>query len=270
MAQTLRKQVGGVFRPGARHGVISFLTVLGCLWVVSSLGMILVTLGALWNGRLGLAPLSGHEGLITLGGEAFVLQLLVGILVDRGSWRRYPLMIVLAFVYPVYFWGILFTSNIAGLYQGFFHKENGRWLPTSVLERSPRAGAGEGAEADRAGYGALRETAGAVYHLSPVSKRVGAFTVQMMRMLVLGWGLLCFYSALNIVLRGHHSVLLYGMGLMQLLIGGACWSAACWRKPASDSSIATEMNSIGGALAAETCGHLMRAPFEISPIESES
>ena len=270
MAQTLRKQVGGVFRPGARHGVISFLTVLGCLWVVSSLGMILVTLGALWNGRLGLAPLRGHEGLITLGGEAFVLQLLVGILVDRGSWRRYPLMIVLAFVYPVYFWGILFTSNIAGLYQGFFHKENGRWLPTSVLERSPRAGAGEGAEADRAGYGALRETAGAVYHLSPVSKRVGAFTVQMMRMLVLGWGLLCFYSALNIVLRGHHSVLLYGMGLMQLLIGGACWSAACWRKPASDSSIATEMNSIGGALAAETCGHLMRAPFEISPIESES
>lgn len=244
MAQTLRKQVGGVFRPGARHGMISFLTVLGCLWVVSSLGMILVTLGELWNGQTGMGLLDGHEGLVTLGGAAFALQLLVGILVDRGSWRRYPLMIVLVFVYPFYFWCILFTSNIAGLYQGFFHKENGRWLPTSMLETSFRARVGEmeAQEPGRAGRGAspgwqageaLFETAGAVYHLIPVSKWVGAFTVQMMRMLVLGWGLLCFYSALSIVLRGHHSALLYGIGLMQLLIGAACWSAACWRIPAS-------------------------------------
>ena len=284
MAQTLRKQVGGVFRPGARHGMISFLTVLGCLWVVSSLGMILVTLGALWNGHLGLGLglglLSGREGLITLGGEAFVLQLLVGILVDRGSWRRYPLMIVLAFVYPLYFWGVLFTSNIAGLYQGFFHKENGRWLPTSVLERSPRPRAGETAEEpDRAGRGAghgwqageaHRETACAVDHLSSVSKRVGAFTAQMLRMLVLGWGLLCFYSALNIVLRGHHSVLLYSMGLMQLLIGAACWYAACWRMPARGSLGTQETIPTSGPFPAETCDKLMPPPFEIFHIEFKS
>jgi poly-beta-1,6-N-acetyl-D-glucosamine synthase len=242
MAQTLRKRVGGVFRPGARHGVISFLTVLGCLWVVSSLGMILVTLGELWNGHVGLGLLKSHAGLITLGGEAFLLQLLVGFLVDRGSWRRYPLMILLAFVYPLYFWGVLFTSNIAGLYQGFFLKESGRWMPTSVLETSTRAAASETQTPSLAGQEAghswlmaetRRETPAEVYHLIPVSKWVGAFTVQMMRMLVLGWGLLCFYAALCIMLRGHHSVMLYGIELLQLFIGAVCWFAACLRLPAS-------------------------------------
>lgn len=38
MARTLRQHFHGVFHAGARHAAVSFLAVLGCLWIVSSLG----------------------------------------------------------------------------------------------------------------------------------------------------------------------------------------------------------------------------------------
>ncbi len=236
MAQTLRKQALGIFRPGARHGMISLLTVLGCLWVVSSFGMVFVTLIKLLKGQIGL--FHGSEGLLTLGGGAFILQLLVGILIDRGSWQRYPLMILLAFIYPIYFWCILFTSNIAGLYQGFFRRDNGKWHPTSVLEvpkniRVPKI-INSVSILNEINYEfASTETVNSVQQAIPMAKRAQAFIIQMLRIVMLGWSLLCFYSAVNIVLKGNHSAVLYSVGLIQFLIGAMSWFVACLRMPAS-------------------------------------
>ncbi len=63
----------------------------------------------------------------------FLLQLTIAIIIDRGCWKRYPLLIMIAPFYPFYFWFILFTSFLMGFPKGFLRYDQGKWHRTIRL-----------------------------------------------------------------------------------------------------------------------------------------
>ena len=245
MARTLREQHHGVFHTGARHGIVSFFAVMGCIWIVSSLGLALFSLCKAVGSPAAGSWLPGHEWLISLGSAAFLLQLLVGILIDRSSWSRYPLILLLAPFYPVYFWCILFTSNIAGLYHGFFSKDGGKWQPTNLPAANPlepigtndreiaTVGGEEGsAHPESSNADSIVALRKAELTGVGLGKSKRAFAIQAARLSLLAWGLLCFYSALSIALKLPGSSATFTAELVQLAVGLAGWTLACWRLPA--------------------------------------
>ena len=239
MARTLRQHFHGVFHAGARHAAVSFLAVLGCLWIVSSLGLGVFTLGRAVLGHFGSGWLAEYKILISLGAAAFVLQLLVGIVIDRSSWRRYPMMILLAPAYPIYFWGILFTSNIVGFIHGFFYQGGGRWEPTNALDSAPyepnkmvitrhdkgRLSRQTEAEITNSIHGA------ASHSLNSMRHGVRPFAGQLMRLLVFSWSGLCLYSGLSMAIKVPSTFVSSAVMILQLLIGATIWTLACWRFP---------------------------------------
>ena len=232
MARTLRGQCLGVFRSGARHTAVSLLAVLGSLWIVSSLGLGVFTLGQAALGHPGFGWLTEYKSLISLGAAAFALQLLVGIAIDRSSWHRYPLMLLLAPAYPIYFWGVLFTSNISGLIHGFFYQDGGRWQPTSVLDAA-RPLPAETIPARQAGQldAAISICVPAGRPFGKSRHQVRPCVSQVIRLLVLGWSGICLYSGLVIALKVPSSLGASGMMITQLSIGVITWMLGCWQFP---------------------------------------
>ncbi len=138
LGRALRDQSGGVFLYTSRHVPIAFMAFLSSLWIW--LCIITASVGAFisWKGL-------GHETMLSsiiswqasnwsLYGMIFVLQIGVAILVDRGTWRRYPLLILFSPLYPLYFWLILVTSFLAGFPKGMLRLDGGRWEPTAEIE----------------------------------------------------------------------------------------------------------------------------------------
>jgi poly-beta-1,6-N-acetyl-D-glucosamine synthase len=235
MANTLRGQHRGVFRSGARHGIVALLAVLGCLWMVSSLAITLFSFGKShdnWMPNYGM--------LFSVGAAAFMLQVFAGILVDRDSWKRYPLIILVSPFYPLYFWGVLFTSNIAGLFHGFFLKDNGKWNPTNNLGTSrlrlPYQNHAESPSLLNVEHPCPILFKAKLVNSSlikkphvPILTSIRAFLIQTIRLSLVGWGLLCFYTALSIILKLSNSATAYKIAILQLSLGIASWTLACWR-----------------------------------------
>ena len=138
LGRALRDQSAGVFQAASRHVPVAFMAFLSSLWIWLSL--ISVTAGAFisWKGL-------GQETMLTtiinwqksywaLSGMIFILQIGIAILVDRGTWKRYPLLILFSPLYPLYFWLILATSFLAGFPKGMLRRDGGRWEPTAEIE----------------------------------------------------------------------------------------------------------------------------------------
>lgn len=235
MAKTVRGQHSGVFRKGARHGIVALLAVLGCLWMIASLMLTLVSLTKYPHVTL---PNSGT--IFSVGAAAFFLQLVAGILVDRDSWKRYPLIILFVPFYPIYFWCILFTSNIAGIFHGLFLKDNGKWQPTNNLGKNrtqtskkinshiPSASTLEGHTPSKVSiklvHNHIKQNAS-----QTILTTIRIFLVQATRLFLVGWGLLCFYNALSIILKLQNSSTTYKIAASHLFIGIISWTIACWR-----------------------------------------
>jgi hypothetical protein len=111
---------------------------LSSLWIWLSL--LSVTAGAFisWKGLGSETMLTSiiqwQMGHWSLYGAIFILQIGVAILVDRGTWKRYPLLVLFSPLYPLYFWLILVTSFLAGFPKGMLRRDGGRWEPTAEIE----------------------------------------------------------------------------------------------------------------------------------------
>jgi biofilm PGA synthesis N-glycosyltransferase PgaC len=135
LGRTMREQFFDAFGRKARHLPVACVALLGTLWVWTVLAVLgLTTVETLSHHRPGfliadLATASHFHW--SLYSAAFLLQLIVAFWTDGGRWRQYPLMLLCAAFYPLYFWIILFTSFIAGFPKGFCQADNGRWGATA-------------------------------------------------------------------------------------------------------------------------------------------
>ncbi len=138
LGRTLRDQGWHVLGATARHlpvalvSLISLLWMWGCLVLLIAAPLVLIA-GTSHDSAAYLALFfSGSHALLYA--EVFAIQFLVSILVDHGTWPRYPLLALAAPFYPLYFWFLLFPSFIAGFPRGFLRKDSGRWIPTALGE----------------------------------------------------------------------------------------------------------------------------------------
>lgn len=60
----------------------------------------------------------------------FSLQIVSAMMADGLRWRRYPVLLLMVPIYPVYFWCLLFTGYFAGFVKGFLRRDSGRWRRT--------------------------------------------------------------------------------------------------------------------------------------------
>ena len=135
LGRTMREQLFDALGAKARHLPMAFIAVMSIIWV----GFVLTVMG------VGAAALLMHHGFIFLGmfpaadwnshwsqcTEAFLVQFLAAMTADDGGWRRYPLLLLCAAFYPLYFWIILFSSFVVGFPQGFCQLDSGRWRATA-------------------------------------------------------------------------------------------------------------------------------------------
>jgi hypothetical protein len=60
----------------------------------------------------------------------FALQIVSAMMADGLRWRRYPVLLLMVPIYPLYFWCLLFTGYFAGFVKGFLRRDSGRWRRT--------------------------------------------------------------------------------------------------------------------------------------------
>ncbi len=60
----------------------------------------------------------------------FYIQIGIAIAIDRRSWSSYPLLLLLAPLYPLYYLVISFTTFLVGFPEGFFRFDSGKWSRT--------------------------------------------------------------------------------------------------------------------------------------------
>lgn len=135
LGRTVREQFSNSLRPGSTHFPIALLTVLGVIWLGSSMltGCIrlVATTGEILNGKFDLSSTVSHFLLYTgICYAFFILQLLVAILLDLSRRRIYPWLFLVAPLYPLYFWFISLSTFIVGFPQGFLRQDKGRWRRT--------------------------------------------------------------------------------------------------------------------------------------------
>ncbi len=137
MGRVLRDHSASVFRADPRHVPVALMALLSSVWIwvciLTAATGFLIPVGA--KGRT-LADLIYHWQweYLAVSIAIFGAQILVAIVLDGQSWRRYPLLILFSPLYPLYFWLILVTSFLAGFPRGFFRCDGGRWEPTAELE----------------------------------------------------------------------------------------------------------------------------------------
>jgi hypothetical protein len=117
---------------GARHLPIVVLTLSSLVWSASILCLAIHSLLS-WHG--GAAVGRGIEStefaaLAAAGGVAFYVQLATALAVDGGRMRSHWRSVLLAPLYPVYFWGLLMSSFLVGFPKGFLRQDKGKWNRT--------------------------------------------------------------------------------------------------------------------------------------------
>ena len=136
LGRTVREQFSGVLRVGATHLPVGLLTLLGIGWLWVSM-----TSGILRFGWLATGVVSGQSTAlpvllshlltyVAICFAFFLVQLLIASLLDRARWRLYPLLFLVAPLYPLYFWTVSLTTFMVGFPQGFLRQDRGRWRRT--------------------------------------------------------------------------------------------------------------------------------------------
>jgi biofilm PGA synthesis N-glycosyltransferase PgaC len=135
LGRTIREQWAGIFGHTSRHVPVAFVTLLCALWMwMCAVALVLAVIGAAVPSGFGKLIDIATSSVWThwsLYAQVFGVQLLVAILIDRGAWKRYPVLLLMAPFYPIYFWCILLTSYFAGFPQGFFRRDGGKWTPSA-------------------------------------------------------------------------------------------------------------------------------------------
>ncbi len=138
LGRALRDQSHGIFRHTSRHVPVAFMALLSSLWIWLCLAT--AAAGAFFafvapgRGNPLAAVLEWQAAHWSLCCAIFLVQIAVAIAVDRGTWKRYPLLILFSPFYPLYFWLILVTSFLAGFPRGMLRRDGGRWDPTAEIE----------------------------------------------------------------------------------------------------------------------------------------
>ncbi len=136
LGRTVREQFTGALQAGATHVPVCLLTILGVGWLWASLAT-----GALRLGAAALAVAHGeHAALAILLNHLliyasicfvfFLVQLLIATLLDHARWRLYPLLFLVAPLYPLYFWAVSLTTFVVGFPEGLLRRDRGRWQRT--------------------------------------------------------------------------------------------------------------------------------------------
>ena len=129
LGRALRDHGAGAFVNGARHLPIVVLTLSSLVWMLASL----VLGGPLVLGYAGQSDHAFHfdrnnfVSLFLIGLAAFFVQLATAIAVDGRMLTWHWRGMLIAPVYPAYFWLILATSFAAGFPKGFLRRDNGSW-----------------------------------------------------------------------------------------------------------------------------------------------
>ncbi len=146
LARTLREQLGGAARWKARHFPIAFVAVLSAIWMWTCACIIAyrITTMLVHGEALELFHRmelwAGHHTLVlALCVVAFTIQIFLGMVADRGSVWRYPVLVLFSPCYIVYFWFVLVTSYVAGFARGITRRDTGQWMPTVFEEGDDRA-----------------------------------------------------------------------------------------------------------------------------------
>jgi biofilm PGA synthesis N-glycosyltransferase PgaC len=147
LTRALCEQIGGAVHRGAPHLPVALVASLCAIWMWTCAGVVACsTVAVLMNGDAGeifgtlVAVIRDHALALSICLLAFMIQAGAGILVDHGARRRYPLLLLLAPFYVIYFWTVLFTSYIAGFVRGIRRLDAARWTPTAINETTPHVG----------------------------------------------------------------------------------------------------------------------------------
>lgn len=114
---------------------VAMISLFNTAWIA------LTFLGAGWiaaDTLFGTGEAAGDVWAIARENSAYLLlslpvfgsQFAIAAAIDRRSLKTYAVLIVLAPLYPFYFWGILFTSFLAGFPVGLMRRDGGMWKRT--------------------------------------------------------------------------------------------------------------------------------------------
>jgi poly-beta-1,6-N-acetyl-D-glucosamine synthase len=132
LGRALRDHGARSLLTGARHLPIVILTLTSLAWMASMLA-----LGGLfalsWLGMPALEPQIDRDlfaSVFAAGLTAFYAQFMCAMTVDGRGLVRHWRSAMIAPLYPVYFWGILLTSFLAGFPKGCLRLDKGTWKRT--------------------------------------------------------------------------------------------------------------------------------------------
>jgi poly-beta-1,6-N-acetyl-D-glucosamine synthase len=132
LGRALRDHGAASLFGGARHLPIIVLTLSSLAWSTAILFLVIRAMIS-WQGATAggeAIDLGEIGGLVAAGVAAFYVQLATALAVDGGRLGGHWRSVLLAPLYPIYFWGLLMSSFLAGFPKGFLRRDNGRWSRT--------------------------------------------------------------------------------------------------------------------------------------------
>ncbi|MGI8821112.1 MAG: glycosyltransferase [Chthoniobacterales bacterium] len=136
LGRAVRDHWDGTLRAGATHVPVVLVSLLGAIWLWASMavGAVRLTKALLHfaHGQGTWEPAILMRALVYSGicFAFFFMQLLIATLLDRGRWRLYPKLFLLAPLYPIYFFAISLTTFLVGFPQGLLRRDRGQWRRT--------------------------------------------------------------------------------------------------------------------------------------------
>jgi poly-beta-1,6-N-acetyl-D-glucosamine synthase len=117
---------------GARHLPIMVLTLTSLAWMATMLALAgVLLLDAFGAPSLGPQIDAGNAASIAIAGlTAFYAQLVAAMAIDGRNISRHWRSMLIAPLYPAYFWLLLLTSFLAGFPKGFLRRDKGNWKRT--------------------------------------------------------------------------------------------------------------------------------------------
>lgn len=138
LGRTMRDHLLKAYGMGSRQLPVAKISVFNTLWIASTLAVFgwLLANNLLGSGETINALSVSAEDRLTYA----VISLLVfggqfscAALIDGRPWRTYLVLLLLAPLYPLYFWCVMFTSFLAGFPVGLMRRDSGIWKRTDRL-----------------------------------------------------------------------------------------------------------------------------------------
>lgn len=132
LGRALRDHGINAITNGAQHLPIIILTLAGLTWLTSVLAFLVIAAPAALTSsetHVWFTPQS-IATIFAMGLAAFYAQLATAMIVDGRNPVTHWRSALLAPLYPLYFWGILLTSFLAGFPKGLLRHGDGNWQRT--------------------------------------------------------------------------------------------------------------------------------------------